>query len=73
MLEAVAEEALSLLFNSSSHLVAAMSQYRLLIHSASQIVTVVNKGELVLRGPSMKDIAVLKSHPGYGYSIVVDK
>ena len=50
-----------------------MSEYLLLIHSAKQIVPVADKGELLLRGASMKDIVVLVAPEGDGYSLLVNK
>lgn len=45
------------------------NMYRLLIRSAKQVVQVVNKGERVVAGSAMKEVAILE---GGEYSIVVD-
>uniref|UniRef100_T1JDI3 Probable imidazolonepropionase n=1 Tax=Strigamia maritima TaxID=126957 RepID=T1JDI3_STRMM len=49
-----------------------MNTYRLLIHSADQIVQVTNNGQLSLRGNEMAKIAILqKTNEGDGCSIVI--
>ena len=49
-----------------------MANHRLLIHSARQIVQVVNNGDRILKGDKMKKLAILQQKDGEeGLSISV--
>lgn len=50
-----------------------MVQYKLLIHSAKQVVQVVSNGEAVLYGENVKDQLVVLESQKEGLSIIVDK
>ena len=50
-----------------------MGRHRLLVHSAKQIVQVVNNGARVLAGDAMKTLAVLEADNTEGLSIVVNR
>ncbi|KFM71588.1 putative imidazolonepropionase, partial [Stegodyphus mimosarum] len=47
--------------------------YKLLIHSAKQVVQVVKSGERVVTGHGLKNVAVLDKSAGSGFSIVVSR
>ena len=46
--------------------------YKLLVHSAKQLVQVVDDGTKVKSGSSMKDVAILEGNVT-GYSVLVDR
>ena len=50
-----------------------MASYKLLVHSAKQVVQVVGDGSRVRKGASMKDVDVLEGSCSNGYSILVDR
>ena len=50
-----------------------MASYKLLVHSASQVVQVVGDGSRVREGTSMKYVDVLEGSCSNGYSILVDR
>ena len=50
-----------------------MASYKLLIHSAKQIVQVVGDGRRVRTGASMKDVDILENGGSNGYSVLVDR
>ncbi|CAH1783272.1 unnamed protein product [Owenia fusiformis] len=49
-----------------------MASRRLLVHSATQVVQVVNNGERVLTGPAMKKLEIIQRTNEDGVSIVID-
>lgn len=50
-----------------------MTKYRLLIHSARQVVQIVQNGERILTGKRMKSVEVLQQvDGGEGFSVLVD-
>ncbi|XP_013419726.1 probable imidazolonepropionase [Lingula anatina] len=50
-----------------------MGTYKLLVHSARQVVLVASKGERFLKGEDMKHIAVLEKDGANGVSIIVGR
>lgn len=50
-----------------------MTKFKLLIHSAKQIVQVVENGERKLTGHQMKSLAILEERADDGCSLVVDR
>ena len=50
-----------------------MTSYKLLVHSARQVVQVIGDGRKVREGAGMKDVDVLEGDGSNGYSILVDR
>lgn len=52
---------------------ASKMKYRLLVHSARQVVTVTNGGKLVLSGKEMDQIEIVEAKENTGISLVVGR